>query len=183
MKKLSKIIAVILMSLISIALLLIAMGFRINTTNSIPVGLYRITSIKNLKNAFVLFCPDDRPAFRQALERHYISPGLCPDGYGYLMKKVVAVAGDIVAVNADGVFVNEHVVPYSKPKLKDGMNRALPQLRVSNYRLKKNEIMTMTSQSEWSFDGRYYGVVHLSQIKGMSRPLWVIKNKEKNHDK
>lgn len=55
------------------------------------------------------------------LERNYINPGLCDDGYAYLMKKVVAVKGDVVSVTDEGVFVNGQFVPYSKPKLYDGI--------------------------------------------------------------
>ncbi|WP_408072886.1 conjugative transfer signal peptidase TraF [Legionella pneumophila] len=179
MKKLSIIIAIVLISTIAAGSLFHSMGFRINLTESIPVGLYRITGAESLKNAYVIFCPDDRQTFRLAKNRGYIDHGLYCNGYGYLMKKVVAVSGDILSVTNEGVFVNQVKIPYSKPKLQDGMNRALPQWQVMNYQLKVNEIMTMTSQSEWSFDGRYYGLVHTRQIKGMITPIWVINKREK----
>jgi conjugative transfer signal peptidase TraF len=104
----------------------------------------------------------------------YIDYGLYCSGYGYLMKKVVAVSGDTLSVTNEGVFVNQTLIPYSKPKLQDGMNRTLPQWQVMNYQLQEDEIMTMTNQSKWSFDGRYYGLVHIGQIKGTLTPLWVI---------
>ncbi|BCA95188.1 putative conjugal transfer protein TraF [Legionella antarctica] len=178
-----KCLSVCLISLIGLAFLLIAMGFRINLTDSIPVGLYRITHEGNLKNTFVIFCPDDRQAFRVGLSRGYIDHGLYCGGYGYLMKKVVASPGDILSVTDTGVFVNQDRIPFSKPKLKDGLNRPLPQWHATNYQLKEDELLTMTSQSEWSFDGRYYGLVHSGQIKGMLRPLWVINKQENNHEK
>ncbi|TIG71100.1 hypothetical protein DI119_17370 [Legionella pneumophila] len=105
--------------------------------------------------------------------------GLFCDGYGYLMKKVVAVSGDILSVTNEGVFANQILIPYSKPKLLDGVKRVLPQWQVMNYQLQKDEVMTMTSQSEWSFDGRYYGLVHTRQIKGMITPIWVINKRER----
>ncbi|WP_115702606.1 conjugative transfer signal peptidase TraF [Legionella sainthelensi] len=178
MKKLSIIIAILSISLIVVGALFHAMGFRINLTESIPIGLYRITSAAHIKNAYVIFCPDDRESFRLARNRGYIDHGLYCNGYGYLMKKVVAVSGDTLSVTNEGVFVNDMLIPYSKPKLQDGMNRALPQLQVTNYLLQKDEVMTMTSQSEWSFDGRYYGLVHTRQIKGMLTPIWVINKLE-----
>ncbi|KTD04000.1 conjugal transfer protein TraF [Legionella geestiana] len=175
-------LSICMISLLVLAYLLIVMGFRINLTDSIPVGLYRVTQVGDLKNVYVIFCPDHRPAFRLGLDRNYIDPGLHCGGYGYLMKKVVAIPGDILSITDAGVFVNQARIPFSRPKLNDGLNRPLPQWHVTNYQLGKNELMTMTSQSEWSFDGRYYGLVHAGQIKGMLRPLWVIKNKEKNYD-
>lgn len=173
MKKFIALVAVVLLSLISISFLLIIMGFRLNITDSIPVGLYRITDLKNIKNAFVIFCPDDRPAFKQGLDRGYVEKGLCPGGYGYLMKKVVATSGDKVSITSEGVFVNRQFLPYSKPKLTDGMNLTLPQWRAIDYQLKEDEILTMTNQSEWSFDARYYGPIRLGQTKGVITPVWV----------
>ncbi len=182
MKKLSVIIAVFLISIMSIALSLMVMGFRINTTDSIPVGLYRITNTKNLKNSFVIFCPDDSQAFRIANDRGYIGSGLCPGGYGYLMKKVVAIKDDIISVTSKGVYVNQKIIPFSKPKIKDGINRRLPQCKVLNYQIKEDEVMTMTNQSEWSFDGRYYGPISLGQIKGTMIPIWTNNKLENQHD-
>ncbi|PWY54590.1 conjugative transfer signal peptidase TraF [Legionella qingyii] len=178
MKKLSVFIAIFFICLIALGALFHAMGFRINLTESIPIGLYRITSAESLKNAYVIFCPDDRKSFRLAKNRGYIDHGLNCGGYGYLMKKVVALSGDILSVTTEGVFVNHMLIPYSKPKLQDGMNRTLPQWQVMNYQLQKEEILTMTSQSEWSFDGRYYGLVHTRQIKGMITPVWLINKRE-----
>jgi conjugative transfer signal peptidase TraF len=100
------------------ALLLVVMGLRINLTDSIPVGLYRIKAIedvKNIKQTYVIFCPDDKPVFQQARDRGYIDYGLCPGSYGYLMKKVVATQGDKIAVTAAGVFVNQTLISFSKP--------------------------------------------------------------------
>ncbi|HAU1091240.1 TPA: conjugative transfer signal peptidase TraF [Legionella pneumophila] len=179
MKKLSVIIAIFLISTIAAGMLFHSMGFKINLTESIPIGLYRITGTEPLKNAYVIFCPDDRKTFRLAKNRGYIDPGLYCNGYGYLMKKIVAVSGDVLSTTNEGVYVNQMLTPYSKPKLQDGMNRTLPQWQVMNYQLQEDEIMTMTSQSEWSFDGRYYGLVHTRQIKGMITPIWVINKREK----
>lgn len=49
MKKFMAWVAVVLLGLISLSFLLIIMGFRVNITDSIPVGLYRITNLKILK--------------------------------------------------------------------------------------------------------------------------------------
>lgn len=176
MKRLTVWIAVFLLSIIGMVLFLVVMGFRINITDSIPVGLYRITGIKHMKHAYVIFCPDDRQAFQQARDRGYIDSGLCPGGYGYLMKKVVATQGDRISITPEGVFVNQTLISFSKPQSKDGMNRILPRFHAINYQLKEDELITMTSQSAWSFDSRYYGPVRLGQIKGVITPIWVKRN-------
>lgn len=179
MSKLTAWMSIFLLSILSAALLLVAMGFRLNLTDSIPIGLYRMTDIKNLKYAFVLFCPEDKPVFQQARDRGYIDSGLCHGGYGYLMKKVVAIKGDKISITDEGVLVNHRLIPFSKPISADGLGRPLPQWRASDYLLKEDEILTMTSQSAWSFDSRYYGPVHLSQIKGMITPVWIKATMEK----
>jgi conjugative transfer signal peptidase TraF len=176
MKRLTAWIAVFLLGIIGMVLFLVVMGLRVNLTDSIPVGLYRMTGIKNIKHAYVIFCPDNKPVFQQARDRGYIDHGLCPGGYGYLMKKVVATQGDQISVIASGVFVNQTLIPFSIPKASDGANRALPQWHVLNYQLKDDELITMTSQSAWSFDSRYYGPVRLGQIKGVITPVWVKHN-------
>ena len=182
MRKLTAWISIFFLSILSAVLLLSAIGFRINMTDSIPAGVYRMTGIKNLKNSFVIFCPEDKPAFQQARNRGYIDSGLCHGGYGYLMKKVVAIKGDNISVTDEGVFVNHQLIPFSKPISTDGMNRPLPQWRPIDYQLKEDEILTMTSQSEWSFDSRYYGPVHTGQIKGMITPVWVKATMEKVYE-
>lgn len=173
MRKLTTWVGIFLLSTISLALLLASVGFRINVTNSIPIGLYRITGLKIYKNAFVIFCPEERLAFQQARDRGYIDSGHCSGGYGYLMKKVVATKGDKISVTSEGVFVNHRRLPFSKPLLSDGVKRPLPQWRRIDYQLKKDELLTMTSQSKWSFDARYYGLVHIGQVKGMITPVWI----------
>ena len=171
MKRLTAWVAILLLSIFTLAIVLITMGFRVNITDSIPLGLYRITEIKELKNNFVIFCPDDRPVFQQARNRGYIDSGFCKGCYGYLMKKVVAIKGDEISVTDEGVFVNHQRLPFSKPISTDGLNRPLPQWRMSNYQLKEDELLVMTNQSEWSFDSRYYGPVRKGQIKGMLTPV------------
>lgn len=182
MRKLTAWISIFFLGILSAALLLVAMGFRINLTDSIPIGVYRMTGINNLKNAFVIFCPEDKPDFQQARDRGYIDSGLCPGGYGYLMKKIVAIKGDKISVTDEGVFVNHQRIPFSKSVLKDGLKRPLPQWRTTDYQLKEDEILTMTSQSTWSFDSRYYGPVHTGKIKGMITPIWIKATMEKVYE-
>lgn len=153
--------------------LLFLLGYRVNLTDSIPKGLYRITHSTRIKNNYVLFCPDKRNAFKTANARGYIDNGFCPSGFGYMMKKVVAVASDKISITDLGVIVNDKLLPYSVPLATDGANRALPHWRIQNYQLKQHELLTMTDQDNWSFDGRYYGLIKTNQIKGMLIPIWV----------
>ena len=76
-----------------------AAGARINTTKSIPVGLYWTSSAPVEKGAYVLFCPPQAGVFDDAKARGYIGAGFCPGGYGYMMKRVLAAKDDAVTVS------------------------------------------------------------------------------------
>ena len=55
-------------------------GLRLNTTRSIPLGLYLISNEPIQTGAYVLWCPPQRPEFNLAKERGYIGAGFCPGG-------------------------------------------------------------------------------------------------------
>ncbi|PJE09589.1 conjugative transfer signal peptidase TraF [Legionella sp.] len=156
----------LLIGLITIGLLFEVIGIRINTSNSIPKGVYWISTAKKLTGQYVIFCPKNTEIFREARHRGFINKGFCPDGFGYLMKKVAALENDRVSSTALGVFVNGQLLPFSQPK-----DVNLAQWRVANYRLKSNELLLMTDQSAWSFDGRYFGLTDKTQIKAIIKPL------------
>lgn len=173
MRKLS-IFLLIVFSFFEIFIFILSqLGYRLNPSDSIPIGLYKISNSSSFKNKYIIFCPDNRDEFSQAVDRGYIDNGFCQSGFGYMMKKVVAIAGDVISVTDKGVIVNNKLQPYSTPLKKDGANRALNQWRINDYQLKNNELLTMTDQDRWSFDGRYYGLVKANQIKGVITPIWI----------
>lgn len=110
-------------------------GARINTTQSIPVGLYWTSRQPLVKGAYVLFCPPEAKAFAVAKARGYIGAGFCPGGYGFMMKRVVATNGDTVSIADDGVRVNTVMMPLSVPLRKDKAGRQLLRFGSSRFRL------------------------------------------------
>ncbi|EBM5962850.1 TPA: conjugative transfer signal peptidase TraF [Salmonella enterica subsp. enterica serovar 16:l,v:-] len=147
-------------------------GLRINTTKSIPVGLYKISPKVPEKGDYVIFCPPEKAIFSMAQNRGYIGSGFCPGGYGEMMKKILAAKGDEVAFRADGVYVNGKLLPYSKPFSVDPGGRELPAIR-EVYTLGKTELLLMTDRSPSSFDGRYFGAVTTSQIISTVLPVFT----------
>lgn len=142
-----------------------AVGIRINTTRSIPLGFYRVSAAAVGKGADVLVCPPPGPLFAEARSRGYLGAGFCAEGYGYLMKRVVAIAGDVVAVADEGVRVNGALLPASAPRAADAGGRALPRFRTDAYTLGPTEVLLMSPASPTSFDGRYFGPVDRAQIQ------------------
>nr|AGH89291.1 TraF DNA processing protein, signal peptidase [uncultured bacterium] len=149
-----------------------AAGLRINTTKSIPVGLYKISSHPATTGEYVIFCPPQKPIFDEAQKRGYIGSGFCPGGYGEMIKKILAAKGDEVAFRDDGVYVNGQLLPYSKPLNVDPGGRPLP-IRNEVLILDKSELLLMTDQSPSSFDGRYFGPVTTSQVISTISPVFI----------
>jgi conjugative transfer signal peptidase TraF len=85
-----------------------AVGWRINHTPSLPMGLRRIASIERAiaRGDIVAFCPPDSEPFREARRRGYLGGGECPGDYEPLLKPVVAIAGDRVEIGPHGIAVN-----------------------------------------------------------------------------
>ncbi|MDR4469809.1 MAG: conjugative transfer signal peptidase TraF [Nitrospira sp.] len=148
-------------------------GLRVNTTHSIPLGLYKMSSDPITKGAYVLWCPPERPEFDLAKERGYIGAGFCPGGYGNMMKKVVASAHDVVSVTDEGVMVNGTLMPASQPLETDSRGRPLPRFRVTNHLLTASEFLLMSDTNSRSFDARYFGPVHRDHIQSLMYPVWT----------
>ncbi|NGZ95619.1 MAG: conjugative transfer signal peptidase TraF [Nitrospira sp. WS110] len=148
-------------------------GLRLNSTQSIPLGLYVMSSDPIANGAYVLWCPPERPEFDLAKERGYIGVGFCPGGYGNMMKKVVASHHDVVSVTDDGVRINGTPMPASQPFNADSMGRSLPQFRVSNHVLASSEFLLMSDTNSRSFDARYFGPIHRDHIQSRIHPVWT----------
>ncbi|WP_277184283.1 hypothetical protein [Caballeronia sp. BR00000012568055] len=53
-------------------------GARVNTSKSIPLGLYWTSSAAVTKGEYVIFCPPQRPVFDTARARATSAPGSVP---------------------------------------------------------------------------------------------------------
>jgi len=159
------------LGLLAVGFVCYAAGLRINTTRSIPVGIYRLTDAPVGKGEYVIFCPPQTALFEEALERGYIGAGFCPGNYGYMMKQVLAMAGDRVTSGEEGIAVNGKPLPESVPRKTDSAGRVLPRYPFFDYRLKESELLLMSDVSDTSFDGRYFGPVDVGQVRGVVRPV------------
>lgn len=170
-KRLANSVAVAGVSILVFGAVCYAIGARINTTRSIPVGLYWTSKAPIKKGEYVMFCPPPLRVFAVAKERDYIAGGFCPGDYGYMMKQVLAAKGDNVAVTSAGVLVDGHLLPHSKPLAVDPAGRPLPRYQVDRYTLKGDELLLMSNVSDLSFDGRYFGPIARTQVQSVIRPI------------
>lgn len=98
-------------------IVLVAQHFLvINNSPSLPEGLYLKTWETPQKGDIVLVSPPDSPAFREALKKHFLSPGLTRAGTGYIIKKLAATGrgGDEVSISPDGIRVNGDLLADSR---------------------------------------------------------------------
>ncbi len=158
-------------SLFVLSVLFRISGFYINTTPSLPVGLYRIADEPVSKGAYVAFCPPQSDVFDWALARGYINAGdYCPGGYGQLLKHVHAVAGDTALIDETGITVNGQWLPNSAPLSTDAYGAVLPKYRL-NAVLGESEYLLLSDLNPYSFDARYFGVIDRAQIVHVVHPV------------
>ncbi len=149
-------------------------GVRVNTTKSIPVGVYLAVDDTVLRDTYVQFCPPDTAPFHTAYERGYIGPGSCPGGYGYLFKKVVGLPGDTVTVTPTATILNGSPLPNSQPLHSDSAGRPLLPWNLGvRHQLATREVFLMSDVSRTSFDARYYGPVPRSNITTVIMSLFT----------
>jgi conjugative transfer signal peptidase TraF len=173
MKQISAVTAAASAGLLAIAGLCGAVGVRVNNSKSIPLGFYLTSDRPPGKGSYVLLCPPQNAAIAEARRRGYLTAGFCPGGYGYLMKMILAVQGDAVAIEDDGVSVNGAVLPFSRPLTKDRAGRPLARYQPAAFTLGSSEVLLMSNVSGTSFDARYFGPVHRAQIKTVIVPIFT----------
>lgn len=158
-------------SVIALGLVCYAVGARVNTSKSIPLGLYWTSDKPVEKGEYVLFCPPQVGVIEEAKRRGYLSAGFCPGNYGYLMKRILAAKGDQVTIADDGVRVNGVLLPHSEPLSHDSAGRPLPRFQASSFVIGNTEVLLMSDVSGKSFDGRYIGPIGRSQIQTVIVPV------------
>ena len=145
-------------------------GMVVNTTVSLPLGVYRAVDAPVERGAYVKFCPPQTALFEEAARRGYIGAGFCPGGYVPLLKRVLATGGDHVTVTAEGVRINGQLLAWSAPLGVDGGGRPMPQYE-QDRALADAELIVMSDVSRVSFDSRYFGPIDRSQVQAVIRPV------------
>jgi conjugative transfer signal peptidase TraF len=146
---------------------------RINTSSSLPRGLYLLEPLRRALRPgdLVVACPPSA-ASTLALARGYLDPGTCPGGTKPLGKLVLAVPGDRVELAASAVTLNRCRLPATASSATDTHGRPLPRFPPGAYRVRHGEIWLFSPHPR-SFDSRYFGPVATTGIRGLLHPLIV----------
>jgi conjugative transfer signal peptidase TraF len=135
-----------------------------NASASAPLGLYWVARDRSLERGdFVLAWPPEE-ASALAAARGYL-PATVP-----LVKRIAAVADDVVCVNSGIVVINNRVA--AETLLIDGEGRPLPAWNGCRT-LQAGEVFLLMEGVQASFDGRYFGPVTTAAIVGRLVPLWT----------
>ena len=152
------------------------LGVRLNTTASLPRGLYLATVFDAggiERGDLVAACPDTAAVRRLG---RYWTNGRCPGGEGRpdgvrpLAKPVVGLPGDTIVVDLQAVSVNGTRLARSAPLDRDRAGRPVVA-RFGTHVLGEGEYWLHSGRVATSIDSRYAGPVR--DVRERVRPLWV----------
>ncbi len=147
------------------------LGIRFNSSLSLPVGLYVVTTDEHAN--LVEFCPSE-PFGSLSISRAYRDQGVCADGAAPLLKPVVASSGDSVELSPAGISVNGRLLPNTAPLSKDSKGRQLQPWGFGRYAVSSGTVWVASSYHPRSFDSRYFGPVPTSAIRHRVKPLFTL---------
>jgi conjugative transfer signal peptidase TraF len=147
----------------------VASGLRVNTTPSEPLGLWRVAALdRPVQVGDVIFvCPPLTATIREGVERGYLRSGLCPGGFGPLIKTVAAVAGQRIEIGAE-VVIDDQPIGHSQLVARDGQGRMLRPYPSGT--VPAGEVF-LHSPFVGSWDSRYFGPVPVSGVLGLAEQV------------
>ncbi|MHA7778054.1 conjugative transfer signal peptidase TraF [Roseibium sp. M-1] len=149
-------------------------GYRINTTPSFPLGLWRIETLpREVRLGDTLFiCPPvNAPAIELARERLYLPAGLCDGGMAPLIKTVVALPGQTIAIEGGQVSIDGERLAHSSIQATDGQGRALTPFTGG---VVPAGALFVHSDYVASFDSRYFGPIPAGGTLGLAREVFTF---------
>lgn len=157
--------AAALISVLTVASILVPPDCRLvyNMTASAPLGVYWISKSPLAIGDLALVSPPPRLAVWLA-RRGYL-PSNVP-----MIKRLAAVGGQHVCARANAIVIDGQ--PVAKVQDRDRQGRPLPVWRGCR-RLLADEVLLL-NDTPFSLDGRYFGPLCRSSIRGRAHALWTL---------
>jgi conjugative transfer signal peptidase TraF len=135
-----------------------------NPSPSAPIGLYHLRPTGTLQVADLVVVDLPEPLARFVIGRGYLPAGIP------LVKRVVGLPGQTVcrihhAITIDGVEIGAALET-------DRLGRPMPVWQGCR-RIAADEVFLMNQDVENSLDGRYFGPIPVSSIRGAAVPVWT----------
>ncbi len=146
-------------------------GFRFVISPSVPVGIWFVHHGPIVRGAYVSACLPERIA-AIGLRAGYLQRGPC-SGALAVMKRVVALGGDRVALESAGLSVNGRLVPGSRRLPTDTLGRPVAGIVALQPSMVRNDQVWLLGDYYKSWDSRYYGPVPRIRVLGIGVPVLV----------
>ena len=135
-----------------------------NVSNSVPIGLYRLSPIGRLAVTELVAVAPPEPTATFLADGDYL-PRNVP-----MLKRVLALPGQTVC--RDHLAITIDKIELGAAREHDSRGRPLPVWQGCR-EIADGEVFLMNWQSADSLDGRYFGVLPTSAIIGRAEPLWT----------
>ncbi len=158
--------------LYTVLLALGSAGYRINTTNSAPLGVWRLKSetLSNIQvGDYILLCPPKHPALKQLQQASVLPAGYCRNGEAPFIKTVVALPGAFFAVTDQGVYIDGTLMPNSAPVDYGSLAVAEPGV------VPQGHLIGIQTLHPRSLDSRYFGPIPATSVFGVMEPTWIAR--------
>ncbi|TIX96018.1 MAG: S26 family signal peptidase [Mesorhizobium sp.] len=133
-----------------------------NASASVPIGLYRVESAREIGVADLAVVMPPEPLAGFLAERGYL-PKSVP-----LLKRVLALAGATICRQGTAIIANGVSFGYARER--DGRGRQLPVWQGCRV-ITDGQAFFMNRDAAGSFDGRYFGPLPLTSIVGRAIPV------------
>ena|GEM_PF-6752667 len=149
---------------------------RLNLTPSVPEGLYWRTAGFH-RAEIVEFCPPDAVS-REALDRGFVPRfpfGPCYAHSMVFMKVLAAVGGDVVDVSPAGIAINGATWPGAARRYFAHDGTPIAQWMPYGRTIVPTDSALVLGTNPESFDGRVWGLIKVSAIRGGLTPIFTWK--------
>ena len=130
----------------------------VNTSDSLPLGFYRVTKVFDLQRGHVLRTCLPAEIGRAAVQRGYVRRGTCPNGSARIGKPIIALQGDTVVVSDGRVQVQGRGNHEAPIYAHDRRGRSLANA-AGTHIMQPGECFLLSTHSPFSYDSRYYGPI------------------------
>ncbi len=130
----------------------------VNSSNSLPLGFYRVTKVFDLQRGYVLRTCLPAEIGQAAVQRGYVRRGTCPNGSARIGKPIIALQGDTVVVSDGRIQVQGRGYHTAPIYAHDQRGRNLANA-AGTHILQPGECFLLSTHSPFSYDSRYYGPV------------------------
>lgn len=138
-----------------------------NSSDSVPVGLYRLHPAGDYHVTQLLAVRPPEP-----LATFLDLNGYLPSGVP-ILKRVLAIPGQTVCRN--GTIISVDGIEMGEAQERDGRGRPLPVWQGCDV-VGEGDLFLMNWQSEVSLDGRYFGLTPSTAVIGRAHPVWTSEN-------